>query len=128
MSDEATGYADREAIHPRAFAVRHLIIQEVKFRRPAADPALRMRLDRVARGAYVEYDRDTHELVVRQDGVEVRRLAFADVQLYSRGDGGAADQRVGTDVHHWDDALEQNRALVRQLVDDMLGRTPDSAA
>jgi hypothetical protein len=114
-------YAGRESIQPRAFAVRHLIIQEVKFRKaqPLAD-AERRALDRVARGAEVEYDAASRRYVVRCEGVVVRFLPFSVLALYTRGDGEAIRQRRGDDPRHWDVALEENRREVAQLVGEMV--------
>ncbi len=116
-------YHDRESIQPRAFALRHLIIQEVKFRKhaPLGD-AERARLDRIARGVDVDYDATAHAFVVRCEGVEVRRLPFDALTLFQRGDGAAAVQDRATDTRHWDTALERNRALVRDLVTAMASR------
>jgi len=113
-------YHDRESIQPRAFALRHLVIQEVKFRKnaPLGD-AERPVLDRIARGVDVDYDAAAHAFVVRCEGAEVRRLPFDALTFYRHGDGTAVAPERATDAQHWDDALERNRALVRDLVTAM---------
>lgn len=113
-------YVDRESIQPRAFAVRHLIIQEVKFRKgQSPDATTRERLDRVARGVEVEYDTRAHCFVLCCEGVERRRLPLDAFTLYFRGDSQHSTQRCDGDPRHWDVALEENRRLVATLVREM---------
>lgn len=113
-------YHDRESIQPRAFSLRHLVIQEVKFRKngPLGD-AERAVLDRIARGVDVDYDAAAHAFVVRCEGTEMRRLPLDALTFYQRGEGAAMPQDRATDMRRWDDALERNRALVRDLVTEM---------
>ena len=114
-------YHDRESIQPRAFAVRHLVIQEVKFRKlRVADEAQRAMLDRVARGADVEYDAATHSFVIRCDGIQIRRAPLDGFALYERGDNKAPHAVPEANVRHWDSALESNRRLVSEIVDAMI--------
>ena len=116
-------YADRESINPRAFAVRHLVIQEVKFRKaatPTPGAQEQARLDRVARGVDVSYDGSSHTLVVRCESAEIRRVPLDELPLFSRGDTAAPGNRPLADARHWDTALETNRQVVRALVDTML--------
>lgn len=112
-------YTDRDSINPRAFAVRHLIIQEVKFRKGRAAARDAVVLDRIARGADVVYDGATRQLVVRCEGADIRRIPLNGLTLYARGDGPAPKQLPRDDVRHWDAALEENRRIVHELVDDM---------
>lgn len=113
-------YHDRESIQPRAFALRHLVIQEVKFRKSAPlGDAERARLDRIARGVDVDYDATAHAFVLRCEGIEMRRLPLDALTFYRRGDTAAVAQEHATDRQHWDAALERNRALVRDLVTAM---------
>lgn len=116
-------YHDRESIQPRAFALRHLVIQEVKFRKhgPLGD-AERAVLDRVARGVEVDYDAAAHTFVVRCEGADAQRLPFDALTLYHRGDSTAVAQERATDLRRWDTALEHNRVLVRDLVTAMASR------
>lgn len=116
-------YADRESINPRAFAVRHLVIQEVKFRKaamPGNDAFQHAQLDRVARGVDVSYDSGSHALVVRCEGVAIRRVLLDELPLYARGDTAVPANQPLTDARRWDSALEKNRQFVRSLVDEML--------
>ena len=114
-------FHDRESIQPRAFAVRHLVIQEVKFRKQRQPDASTLRLlERVARGADIEYDAGSHSYVVRCEGTELRRIPMDALSLYSRGDSAAVTQRTTDDLRHWDAALEENRRQIAALVDDML--------
>jgi hypothetical protein len=121
-------YHDRESIQPRAFALRHLLVQDIKFRLQRATPTTpRPALERIARGADFEYDGDTREFVARFEGVEVRRYALDAFVLYHRGDLANAQQAQEADTQHWDRALEQNRRLMAALVDALLVRV-DAAA
>ena len=116
-------YADRESINPRAFAVRHLVIQEVKFRKAASSAHgtnQHAQLDRVARGVDVSYDGGRHVLVVRCEGTEVRVLPLDALPLYAHGDATSPASQPGADPRRWDSALEKNRQLVRSLVEAML--------
>lgn len=116
-------YEDRESIHPKAFAIRHLVIQEVKFRKAGADAATSARLDRIARGIEVEYDTLAHAFVVRCEGTTVRHIGLETLTLYARGDTAVAHQRRDDhDVRHWDMALEENRRYIAALVDDLVAR------
>ena len=109
-------FADRESIHPRAFAVRHLIIQDVKFRKLGASGSDTTVLDRVARGVDVGYDGETRTLVVRFEGSEIDRLPLGGLALYTRGDTATPAQDRREDVRHWDGALEDNRRVIHDLV------------
>lgn len=115
-------FAGRESIHPRAFAVRHLIIQDVKFRKMDASGSDTTVLDRVARGAEVVYDGETRAIVVRFEGSEIDRLPLGTLSLYVRGDTANAAHDRRDDVRHWDGALEDNRAAIRDLVDRLIAR------
>lgn len=118
-------YEDRQSINPRAFAVRHLIIQEIKFRKTGSGGGSTNTtavLDRIARGADVTYDGDSRTLVVRFEGAEVRRIPLGGLELYTRGDVVSATPAQHDDVRHWDVALERNRRVVRELVDAMATR------
>ena len=112
-------YADRESINPRAFAVRHLVIQEVKFRKLGlTDSAAVAQLDRVARGVDVIYTSATHTMTVACEGAEIRRIPLDGLALYVHGPH--VDAPPGIDARHWDTALEENRAFVRSMVNEML--------
>jgi hypothetical protein len=124
---ESTLYADRDSINPRAFAVRHMIIEEVKFRLRAGAPQ-REALERVARGVTVDYDGASRGFVIALEGAEVRRLPLDGLALYHRGDSTNAVQERGLDVRHWDSALERNRLVIRALVDDMRQRVAGAQA
>jgi hypothetical protein len=124
---EPTLYADRDSINPRAFAVRHMIIEEIKFRLRAG-ALQRDALERVARGVTVEYDSMTRGFVIALEGAEVRRLPLDSLALYHRGDTASAVQERGDDVRRWDAALERNRAVIRALVDEMRQRVAGAPA
>jgi hypothetical protein len=114
-------FHDRESIQPRAFAVRHLVIQEVKFRKQRQPDVLHLTLlERVARGVEVEYDAGPHGFIVRCEGRDVRRIPMHALSLYARGDSAAVTQRTTGDLQHWDAALEDNRREIALLVDEML--------
>ena len=114
-------FHDRESIQPRAFAVRHLVIQEVKFRKQRQlDTSTLLLLERAARGADIEYDAGSHSFIVRCEGMELRRIPMDALTLYSRGDSAVVTQRTTDDLRHWDAALEENRRHIAVLVDDML--------
>ncbi len=121
-------FHDRESIQPRAFAVRHLVIQEVKFRKQRQpDASTLLLLERAARGADIEYDAGSHSFIVRCEGTELRRIPMDALTLYSRGDSAAVPQRITDELQHWDTALEENRRQIAALVTDMLtmlARTP----
>ena len=125
-------FHDRESIQPRAFAVRHLVIQEVKFRKQRQpDTPTLLLLERAARGADIEYDAGSHSFIVRCEGTELRRIPMDALSLYSRGDSAAVTQRTTDDLRHWDAALEENRRRISALLDDMLAllaRTPQPPA
>lgn len=120
-AEDAHLYADRDSINPRAFAVRHMIIEEVKFRLRAG-ALQRGALERVARGVTVDYDSASRGFVIALEGAEVRRLPLDSLALYHRGDAASAVQERGADVRHWDSALERNRMVIRGLVDEMRQR------
>ncbi len=119
--NDAPLYHERESIQPRAFAVRHLVIQEVKFRKQRAPgAALEALLDRVARGVDVEYEAATHAFIIRCERLEIRRMPLAAFALYARGDHTAPHNVPDATARRWDHALESNRARVVTLVDAML--------
>ena len=126
-ADDPHLYADRDSINPRAFAVRHMIIEEIKFRLRAG-AMQREALERVARGVTVDYDGATRGFVIAFEGAEVRRLPLDSLALYHRGDTTTAVQERGSDVRHWDSALERNRIVIRALVDEMRQRTAGAQA
>jgi hypothetical protein len=121
-------YHDRESIQPRAFALRHLLVQDIKFRLQRATAATpRTALERIARGADFEYDGATREFAARFEGAEVQRYPLDAFVLYHRGDLASAQQARDADTQHWDRALEQNRRTMAALVDALLARVTADA-
>ncbi len=117
-----TLYDPREPIHPRAFALRHAVLEEVKARRhgtPAPDPATEAALVAAARAVEVAWDADRHGFAVRAGDAEVALVPLADFRVYERR---PADAPVIAD--RTDPALAANRALAARLLDGVLARLP----
>jgi hypothetical protein len=110
-------YEPRESIHPRTFALRHALLEELKFRqRTAGDVSALVAL---ARAIDVAYDATTREFVVCGVGAIAHRVALDALQLYeARRDAGIAvwERR--------DDVLAANREFVGRLVDALLADAP----
>jgi hypothetical protein len=123
MTVERPLYEDRDSINPRAFAVRHMIIETVKTRLRRGGNG-RAVLERIARGAGVEYDATTRSFVISLEGNEVRRMPLDSLALYVHGD----DAGRANDVRHWDTVLEENRRIVGGLVDEMARRIEGASA
>ncbi len=119
-------YPNREAINPRAFALRHLIVDEVKRRKLSgsftADEV--RKLDALARSVSVSYSGSKSGYEIALNGKVTACLENDHITLFLRGDSESAAQAqkdlvigfaVGKDL-----ILEKNRATIRALVDELL--------
>ncbi|MBM3907191.1 MAG: hypothetical protein FJ363_03820 [Gemmatimonadetes bacterium] len=109
-------YEPRESINPRTFALRHALLEELKFRqRSAGDTAARAALTALARALDVSYDATAREFVVRGAGPSAHRVPLDALQLY--------EPRRDAKVPSWDrqdEVLAANRAFAGRLVDTLL--------
>jgi hypothetical protein len=106
-------YEPRESINPRAFSLRHVLLEEVKLRRQrAAGEDERARLARLARSLDVSYDAPGHRFVVRGPDGASCDVPLEALRLYeARVDAGAGEWRRD------DEILRANRALAARLID-----------
>ncbi len=115
-------YERRESINPRTFALRHLLLEELKLRlRRLADDAARAPLVALARALDVTYDEGQRRFIVT-GGRGVRcEVPLADVQLYA--------PRHDASTVTWqreDPILRANRTLAAGLVDRLLSSPTDN--
>ncbi len=109
-------YEPRESINPRAFALRHALLEELKLRQlRAADDTRCAEFAALARALEVSYDSARRSFSVHGVGSTSCDVALDALQLYEPRED-AADvvwQRV-------DARLAANRALAAQLIDQLL--------
>jgi hypothetical protein len=117
-------YEPRESINPRTFALRHALLEELKFRqRTVDDDAARTVLTALARAIDITYDATAREFVVRGVGPAAHRVPLDALQLY--------EARRDAKVPSWerqDDVLAANRAFAGRLVDALLADARSGAA
>ena len=106
-------YEPRESIHPRTFALRHALLEELKLRQQRlAGAAGRERLVALARDLEVSYEPATRHFVVRGSGGATSDVRLEDFKLY--------EPRTDAQAATWqreDEILRANRALAARLID-----------
>ena len=116
-------YEPRESINPRAFALRHALLEELKLRqRRASGDAERERLAALARALDLAYDAATRHFTVRagEARVEVPLDAFRFFE--ARTDAATAQWR------REDEVLQANRALAAGVIDQLSAAPPADRA
>ena len=106
-------YEPRESIHPRAFALRHALLEELKLRqqRLVGDSG-REQLVTLARAVDVSYDASTRHFVVHGCRGASCAVPLEALRLY--------EPRADTAAATWqrnDEILRANRALAARLID-----------
>ena len=111
-------YEPRESIHPRAFALRHALLEELKLRLQSA-AAARDQLIALARAIDVDYVAQEKHFVVRGlDGKE-RRVPLEAFRFFE-----GRDDAVAVQWEREDAVLAANRAMAAALVDTLLAAAP----
>jgi hypothetical protein len=116
-------YEPRESINPRAFALRHALLEELKRRQGLLHGDIgREPLMALARALDVSYDATRRRYVVRGGNamVEVPLEAF---RCYL--------PRADASSVHWqqeDEVLQANRALASRVIDQIAVQPPDRGA
>lgn len=119
-------YEPREAILRRVFAIRHMLLEEIKHRRfglkATPNSTLDLRLVRLARGLAVE--RVANGYAVSVEGKVVLTLAPNELSLYVRGDQpryveAQATQHLRSPTTP-DQALLLNRKRISEILDVLL--------
>lgn len=106
----------RDSLNPRAFAVRHALLETLKLRlRDAASDPERERLVRLARQIEVEFDSASHGYVVRGVGDARVMVPVTAFRFYEPRDPATADP-----ANVRDEALEANRAQASIVVEQLL--------
>ncbi|MHB8839055.1 MAG: hypothetical protein ACYC7F_08905 [Gemmatimonadaceae bacterium] len=116
-------YEPRESINPRTFALRHVLLEELKLRlqRTTGDAA-RAPLVALARALDVSYDNHGRRFLVSGATGVSCEVPLGALRLYApRVDAAAADWQRG------DEILRANRALAAGLVDQLLSLPPHDA-
>lgn len=108
-------YEPRESINLRAFALRHALLDEIRFRRAGTvDATRRDALSTLARVIEVSYDAPSRSFVVQAADARVD-VPLRDFRFYeARADASTAGARE-------DVVLSANRARAAALVDTLLG-------
>ena len=122
---ETNYYATRERINPKAFALRHLIIEEIKFRKLSNQIQIdaEKRWDRIARGIMVSFlpRRKLYEIYF--EGRLFTYISKDQVTFYLRGDterGQQTQAKLAARLPELSDGiLEKNRQFVVSLVNVM---------
>lgn len=108
-------YEPRESINPRTFALRHALLEELKFRQQRfVGDSGREQLVALARALDVSYEASTRHFVVRGcDGASCE-VPLEALRLYEhRTDAAAATWQRD------DEILRANRALATQVIDQL---------
>jgi hypothetical protein len=109
-------YEPREPINPRTFALRHALLEELKFRRRAAASAADSAVfDALARAIEVTYDASRREFVVQATHGVLHTVPFEALLMY--------EPRADAQARQWerdDKVLLANRALAAGIVDVLL--------
>ncbi len=116
-------YEPRESINPRTFALRHVLLEELKLRlqRTTGD-AGRHELVALASALDVSYDHAARRYIVSGVGAVSCEVPLGDLRLYeSRTDALAADWQRD------DEILRENRALAARVVDQLLSASSRNA-
>jgi len=129
----STEYPQREAIRRFAFALRHMILEEIKNRRfslrQKPDPGLDSILCDVADGLFVEQGAGVYEIWLGDKLAE--KIAVQAVKLYVRGDTEKfcdLQQQEGVcTVENGDSVLEHNEVFVHDLVDRLIHHVKSEA-
>ena len=128
MNDDSLDvlYSPRKPIRRHAFAIRHMILEEIKYRRfqlkAAPNPNLDERLTQLARRVIVEQVAGGYAVSV--EGQVLLKLAVDDLKLYTRGDTPRhveqqAVQHLRNDKTS-DRVLDHNRQRITEIVDFLL--------
>ncbi len=114
-------YEPRESINPRTFALRHVLLEELKLRSrrsvgaDATDPWAAL-----ARALDVSYDAAARQFVVRGVGDAACTVPLDALRLYEpRTDTTTVWQRE-------DEILRANRALAARLIDELSAPPPET--
>ncbi len=116
-------YPEREAILPHAFALRHMIVEEIKFRKTQTSLSARERgiLNRVARGVTVTVAASKHAFEIQLDQHFFQTIPITEWVTYLRGDTPTGVQRQAALTARQSQApdaiLNTNRARAGALVE-----------
>lgn len=106
-------YEPRESIHPRAFALRHALLEELKLRlhRLSGDVG-REQLVALARALEVSYDAPARQFIVTGLHGASCEVPLDDLRLYQ-----PRTDATATEWQRDDEILRANRALAARLID-----------
>ena len=129
----STEYPQREAIRRFAFALRHMILEEIKNRRfslrQKPDPGLDSILCDVADGLFVEQGAGVYEIWLGHKLIE--NIPVQAVKLYVRGDTEKfrdVQQQEGVcTAEGADSILEHNTTFIHALVDRLIHHVKSEA-
>ena len=109
-------FEPREPINPRAFAVRHVLLEEIQ-RRQEAVPAgrARDRLAALARAIDVGYTVETRCYAVRAAGTTALEVPLAAFRFYQQREDASPDSAALRDV-----ILDANRDQARRIIDALV--------
>lgn len=107
-------YPERDSIDPRAFAFRHMLLEEIKTRKINGDR--RPELAELARGLSVTYAPHDKVYIVKVDGEQSIQVGADEVLLYQRGERDDSTVAYGRE----DPILAVNNRLAVAIVEDLL--------
>lgn len=108
-------YDPRESINPRAFAVRHALLEELQRRQASAAGEARALFAELARAIEVSYDASAKGFAIRAGESAALQLPLDAFHLYdTRGDASIAGAPVK------DPVLAANRAKAAAIVEQLV--------
>lgn len=107
-------YPSRDSIDPRAFAVRHMILEEIKTRKLRGDRSTK--LNELARAVSVTCAPRDKLYVVSIGNKPCATIPMSEILLYQRGDGGEGRESIPKD----DPILASNNQVSASIVDSLL--------
>lgn len=113
-------YPSRDSIDPRAFAVRHMILEEIKTRKLRGDR--NTKLNQLAREVSVTCTPRDRVYVVSVGNNPCATIPMSEILLYQRGDGGEGREANPKD----DPILASNNQVAASIVDSLLERCDGS--
>ncbi len=112
-------YEPRESINPRIFALRHVLLEELKLRqRRVTGDAGRNQLAALARALDVSYDVAMRQFIVRGSGGVSCEVPLTEVRLFEPRSDATADATPDA-WQREDEILRANRALAARVIESL---------